>query len=68
MPEIPPWFTLAGAVTCTAFAVLITIDSGFGMSAALLVVLAVLFLIVTVVEPGSEVRKAFVRLLTWWRL
>jgi len=64
MGDRTPWITLVGAIFCALFAVLVTIENGFGIYSALLAVLAILFAVVTIIEPGAEVREWFVRTLS----
>lgn len=60
MREIPASLTLAAAALCGVFAVLVTLEVGFGANAAILTILAVLFFLASTVRGGEWLRKALV--------
>jgi hypothetical protein len=60
MPNIPESLTMAAAVFCGVFAVLITINSGYGGEAAVLTILSVFFFIASVVPHSEWLRKILV--------
>jgi len=66
MPEIPPWFTIVAALACALTSALVAAEVGFGRDSALLLVLAVVFLIASIQSAGG-LRKALVWLGSWWQ-